>query len=75
MSTLRHNSSFSQGSPDEIQDFLPIELNTMKNSAEDCLKYAKETEAAFDQVISGGSRFSQKGKGQTIYCELSRGTK
>ena len=49
-----------QGSPDEIQDFLPIELNTMKNSAEDCLKYAKDTEAAFDQVSSGGSRFSQK---------------
>ena len=51
---------FFQGSPDEIQDFLPIELNTMKNSAEDCLKYAKETEAAFDQVSTGGSRFSQK---------------
>lgn len=47
-----------QGSSDEIQDLLPIELATMENSLEDCLKYAKDTETTFEQVkISPNERY------------------
>ena len=41
---------------------LPIQLNAMKDSAEDCLRYAKETEASFDLVsmLGGLSEVCQR---------------
>ena len=40
----------SQGTKAEVEGFLPIEIEAMKGSVDNCLTYVRDTEAAFNQV-------------------------
>ena len=44
----------SQGTKPEVRGFLPIEIRAMRDSVEDCLRYARDTEEAFKQVHKEG---------------------